>query len=226
MKHQDYITNEAFEKNELLALIALARALKCCIVQGLYPSLLAHKTLGILTQDAAAHTVAILTCAMEQLGGRAMVLQPPATEDAEMLGHTLTHSVDLLAVRAEAHADIATLARFADIPVLNARSDYSHPIAELGDAITMLEHLPDGKQLEECKIVFVGGATPICASAMMMTTKLGAHFVHLASEGQILSEQLLNMGRMNAKASGGCLTLTESEEDAEETEGEEESRDE
>jgi ornithine carbamoyltransferase len=85
------------------------------------------------------------------------------------------------------------LAQYAEVPVINALTDYNHPCQIMADIFTIWEHRGD---LDDLKIVYVGDGNNVVNSWLRLAQRLPLHFVCACPEKYRPDEDTFDAARM------------------------------
>ena len=214
MSPRHFIDTQDFSKKELLDIIELTRRIKAADKEGCTPKLLQDASLAMIFEEPSTRTRVSFEVAMTELGGHALYLKPGeihlgVRESMYDTAKVLSRMCDVIEARTLKNATVTELAKHAEVPVINGLTDYNHPTQVVCDSLTMIEHMPAGKKLEEINVTFIGDATNVLSSLMLICTKLGMHFTHAAPRKYQPPEDWINWSKANCAESGGSLTITD-----------------
>ena len=139
---RDFLRLTDLTRSEALALLERAAEWKLLGRSG--PRPLQGMMLGLVFEKASTRTRVSFEVAAWQLGGSAVMLASRDTqlgrgEPIRDTARVLARYLDALVVRTFEHEKLEEMARHADVPVVNALTDSSHPCQVLADLLTISE---------------------------------------------------------------------------------------
>jgi len=214
MELKHFIDTQDFSKKEIIDLIMLIRKIKRADKQGATPKLLKDASLAMLFEEPSTRTRISFEVGMTELGGHALYLKPGeihlgVRESLSDTAKVISRYVDVIMARTLKHETMLGLVKNATVPVINGLTDYNHPTQVVCDVLTMIEHAPEGKKLEDFNVTFVGDATNVLSSLMFICTQLGINFTHAAPKQYQAPEAWMKIAHENCKKSGGTVRVTE-----------------
>jgi ornithine carbamoyltransferase len=142
-----------------------------------------HLTLGMIFQKTSTRTRVSFEAAMTQLGGHAINLDWRSTNLvlAELKDEIryLARNVDAIMARVLTFDQVAEMAKYSRVPVINGCDNRYHPTQALADYLTILEH--KGK-LEGIKLVYAGIHNNVANSLIEAGIKLGVKLIMVTPE--------------------------------------------
>jgi ornithine carbamoyltransferase len=133
------------------------------------------KTALLIFQKPSTRTRVSFQVGMSQLGAQALVLredelQLARGESVRDTAMVLSRYVDVMVARLGDHALLEELARYSEVPVVNALTPLHHPCQALADLLTLQERF--GK-VEGLKLAYVGDGNNVCNSLMLLGALAG-----------------------------------------------------
>ena len=207
MKGKDLLSIADLNREDIPLLISRAIELK---EEGWRHSL-SEKVLALVFEKPSLRTRVSFEVAMRQLGGYAIYLSPAEVglgkrEPVPDVARVLSRYVDGIAARTFSHETLELLARYADVPVINALSDREHPCQALADLLTI--HEKKG-ELEGLTLAYVGDGNNVANSLMLASALAGIHFRIASPAGYQIRDDLLELARSYAMESGTEILCTE-----------------
>jgi len=181
--------------SQLQELLSLSSELKKLYKSGGRDLCLAGKSLAMLFEKASLRTRMSFEVAMANLGGTAIYIKPEdiggigKREPVKDMARVLSRYVDGIMARTFGHDTIIELAEFAEVPVINALSDFCHPCQAMADVLTISEHCGE---LEDLKITYIGDGNNVARSLAFACAKLGMKFVIASPAGYELDADSVN----------------------------------
>lgn len=210
LKGKDMLSIHDLSVDDVQEILTLAQELKAMQKAGVEHHLLAGKTLGMIFEKSSTRTRVSFETGMYQLGGQALFLsnrdlQLGRGEPIKDTARVLSRYLDGIMIRTFGHDRVEELARWADIPVINALTDLLHPCQVLTDLLTIQEH--KGKNLRGLKMAYVGDGNNMTNSYMYGCAKVGMTFVAATPEDYRPDETVTKQAMEDARATGASITL-------------------
>ena len=193
---KDFISINSCSPEQLNELLDLSIELKKLYKSGDRDLCLAGKTLIMLFEKPSLRTRMSFQVAMTNLGGSGIYVKPEdiggigKREPVKDIARVLSRYAHGIMARTFEHDTVIQLAKYAQVPVINALTDWSHPCQAMADVLTIREH--KGK-LQGIKIAYVGDGNNVARSLAFACAKLGMKLVSASPKGYELDQDSIKI---------------------------------
>lgn len=214
MNGKDFLSIKDYSPSDIQYLLTLGRQVKAHPTT--YSEALKRKTLAMIFEKPSLRTRVSFDVGIQQLGGFALYLSPAEInlgrrESVYDVAKNLERMVQAIMIRTFAHEIVEQMAEYANIPIINGLTDYSHPCQAIADYMTMWE--AKGK-LEGLKLAFVGDGNNVAHSLMFAGAQLGAHVWVATPPGYEPKADAIRWASERCRETGGTCTVTNNPHEA------------
>jgi len=208
MTPKDFLSLRDFTPREIISLLDLAACMKADPLA--YATALKGKSLALIFEKPSLRTRVTSDVGIQQLGGFSLYLSPAEIqlgkrESLQDIAKNLERMVQGILIRTFAHALVERMAEYANVPVINALTDFSHPCQALADYLTMYEMKG---RLAGLTIAYIGDGNNVAHSLMFGGAQLGAHVRVATPAGYEPKQNAAEWAVRRAEQTGGSCTVT------------------
>lgn len=161
-----FLCVDDWDRARLAEALNLAQTLKAEAHRGIVRTTHAGQSVALVFHKPSLRTRVSFEVALTQLGAKGIYLTDAeiginSREPVQDVGRVLARYVDAVVIRTFAHQNVVDLARWSDVPVINALTDLSHPCQILGDLLTAVEC---GFALDGLSVAFIGDGNNVANS--------------------------------------------------------------
>ena len=212
LKGRNFLTLKDFTPEEITYMLDLAADLKDKKKKGIPVDKYRGMNVALIFEKTSTRTRCAFEVAAHDMGMGTTYLDPTGSqigkkESIEDTARVLGRMFDGIEYRGFGQEIVEDLAKYAGVPVWNGLTNEYHPTQMLADMLTIREHFGD---LKGRRLVYMGDARYNMGNSLMIAcSKLGMHFVACTTKKYFPNQELVDLCRTYAEASGGSVTLTE-----------------
>jgi ornithine carbamoyltransferase len=202
--------------SELPALLERATEMKRARQRGNYSPVRPGRNVGMIFEKPSTRTRTSFEVAANDLGAHALYLSPKDMQlgRGETIADTarvLSRYLDAIVYRAFRSTDMAELAKWASIPVVNALDDREHPCQIVADLLTLYERW---ETFPGHRLAWIGDGNNVCNSLLLGCAIVGLDFSGAIPEAYRPPATVLAAARAYAARSGSTIALSTSPREA------------
>jgi len=213
LKGQHFISIDQLSNDELKGLLEVSHEYKEIYADKskLLPKPLDGHSVSMIFQKRSTRTRVSTETGMAMLGGHALFLGPSdiqlgVNESMRDTACVLSRFNDLILARVYAHSDITKLAKYSEVPIINALSDLHHPLQTLADLMALQQNF--GKELSGKTVAWVGDGNNVLHDLMLGSIKMGMNVQIATPTGYEPDAEILAKSKVLAEENGVRLTTT------------------
>ncbi|MCK5833496.1 ornithine carbamoyltransferase [bacterium] len=171
---RDFISIDDLNAKEVKDILAGAKVLKHMTTWGDNRKPLEGKSVALIFRKPSLRTRVSFDVGIYQFGGHPIVISDAEIgmgkrESVHDIAKVLSRYVSLIVIRTFDQPEVQELAKYADMPVINALTNLLHPCQIMGDALTIMEH---HGSIDGIKIAYVGDGNNIVNSWLNLSKKI------------------------------------------------------